>query len=112
MTYIKNPVYAENNGWVKVKESNWTIESILNKTTLTGILNNLETKILPTDSSGRWKAANDRGFFGFFADLIVYNKTRFDYLKSCLDNSLEENVQLIEFRRGNFMGDFFKVLTT
>ena len=107
LTYIKNLKYAENDGWVKVKNSSWTVEQILNKTTLTGILNNLSTKVSPTDSSGRWRAANSRGFFGFYADLIIYNKTRFDYLKSCLDNSLEENVQLIEFRRSNFEGLYY-----
>ena len=107
LTYIKNPKYSDNNGWVKVKESNWTIDAILNKTTLIGILNNLETKILPTDSSGRWKAGNDRGIFGFYSDLIVYNKTRFDYLKACLDNSLNEKVQLIDFRRANFDGLYY-----
>jgi adenosine deaminase-related growth factor len=106
LTYIKNSTFVKD-GWVKVKDSNWTVDAILNKTTLTGILNNLETKLSPTDSSSRWKATSDRGFFGFFADLIVYNKTRFDYLKACLDKSLEENVQLIEFRRPNFDGLYY-----
>ena len=107
LTFLKNSKYADTDGWVKVKESSWTIEQILNKTTLTGILNNLSTKVSPTDSSGRWNIANSIGVFNFYDDLVGYNKTRFDYLKSCLDNSLRENVQLIEFRRSNFKGLYY-----
>jgi len=87
-----------------VKDSNWTIDAIVNKTTLIGILNDLDIQIRPslTDSSERWKAANP--IFSIYSDIIKYNKTRFEYLKACLDRSLEENVQLIEFRRSFFKG--------
>lgn len=100
--------YTKNvpNGWIKVKGSNWTIDTIVSKTTLTGILNNLEEKIYQTDTGGRWGVANKYGVFAFYSDLVRYNKTRFDYMKACLDSSLDENVQIIEFRRSNFGGLF------
>ena len=102
LRYFYNEAQA-NDGWVKVKGSPvWTIDAILNKTTLIGILNNLENKIYPTDTAGRWAVANTYGVFNFYSDLINYNVTRFQYLKACLDKSYEENVQLIEFRRSNF----------
>lgn len=94
-------------GWTKVKDSNWTIDSILTKTTLTGILNNLEEKIYPTDSNGRWRVANQNDLFNIYSQLTNFNKTRFEYLKACLDTSLEENVQLVEFRRSNFGSLFY-----
>ena len=108
LTFIKNPSDAKENGWVKVKNSpKWTIDEILNKTTLIGILNNLDKKISPTDSSSRWRITDERRFFEIYSDLLAYNKTRFDYLKSFLDDALEENVQLIEFRRFNFNGLYY-----
>ncbi|RMZ99767.1 adenosine deaminase CECR1, partial [Brachionus plicatilis] len=67
----------------------------------------MDEKIYPTDSKGRWLAANKYGVFGFYSDLTKYNRTRFDYLKACLDLSLEENVQLVEFRRSNFGGLYY-----
>ena len=94
-------------GWVKVKGSAWTVDAIVKKTTLTGILNEAASPLFPTDSSGRWKIANDNGLFSIYSDLVKYNKTRFDYLKACLDTSLAENVQLVEFRRSNFRGLYY-----
>ena len=85
-----------------MKNSNWTIDAILNKTTLIGIFNNLNKKLYPTDSNGRWRVANERGDFTFYSPLLSHNKTRFMYMSACLDSALQENVQLIEFRRGNF----------
>ena len=99
LKYFAKPAPA---GWVKVKNSNWTIDAILEKTTLTGILNNLDEKIYATDSSGRWATASNFGVFGFYADLVQLNNTRFLYMKACLDSSLSESVQIIEFRRSNF----------
>lgn len=89
-------------GWLPVKGSNWTIDKTVKKTTLISILNSLETKIYPTDSNARWKEANKLGLFDFYLDIILYNRTRFDYLRACLDLSLEENVQLVEFRSRSF----------
>ena len=54
LTYIKNITLTNPDGWIKVKDSNWTIEKIVNKTTLIGILNEREVKIFPTDSTARW----------------------------------------------------------
>ena len=85
-----------------MKNSAWTLEAIVNKTTLSGILNNLATPVALTDSVARWDIANNYGVFNFYSDIIKYNNTRFQYLKACLDTSLSENVQLIEFRRGAF----------
>lgn len=92
---------------IKVNGSNWDIDSIVAKTTLTGMLNEANPKVYQTDSNGRWELANKKGVFNLYAELTRYNKTRFDYLKACLDNSLEENVQLIEFRRSNFGNLFY-----
>jgi len=90
-------------GWVKVKgNDNWSIEQIVNKTTLIGIFSNTDKKLLPTDSNGRWKVALQNGDFTFYSPLIDHNRTRFAYMKACLDSSLAESVQLVEFRRGNF----------
>jgi len=90
-------------GWVKVKGSvKWSIEAIVNKTTLIGIFANTEKKLLPTDSNGRWQVAIQDGDFTFYSPLIDHNRTRFAYMKACLDSSLAESVQIVEFRRGNF----------
>jgi len=104
LKYIKKVNASYPDGWIKVKDSNWTIDKIVKKTTLIGMLNEMDEKLYPTDSAARWKVALDNGLFDFYTDLITYNKTRFDYLKGCLDDALSENVQLIEFRRSNFDG--------
>ncbi len=80
----------------------WPIDAILNKTTLAGIFKNLPEKLKPTDSNGRWKVANQAGDFTFYDPLLNHNKTRFMYMEACLDLSLKEGVQIVEFRRGNF----------
>lgn len=105
LTYFKKLNNLNTDGWVKVKDSNWTIDSIVAKTTLIGLINNLDAQISLTDSSERWKVANH--VFSIYSDIIKYNKTRFEYLKACLDKSLEENVQLIEFRRSFFKGLYY-----
>ena len=108
LTFIKNPNLANRNGWQKVKNNpKWTLNEILSKTTLIDILNNLEEKVSPIDSSSRWTVTDERNFFNIYSDLMNFNKTRFDYLKLCLDNSLRENVQLIEFRRTQFKGLYY-----
>ncbi|CAF0966613.1 unnamed protein product [Didymodactylos carnosus] len=94
-------------GWTKVKGSNWTISDIVRKTTLTGILNDLNTPIYATDTAGRWSTANKYGVFNFYSDLVKHNATRFHYMKAVLDSSLEENVQLLELRRGSFGSLFY-----
>jgi len=103
MEYIPSSQLATD-GWVKVKDSNWTIDAIINKTTLNGLLNGLKEKIRPTDSASRWSMAGQ--VFTCYSSVISYNKTRFAYLKIFLDLSLKENVQLIEMRRFNF-GDLY-----
>lgn len=104
LSYFKKVNASNPDGWLKVKDSNWSIEAIVNKTTLVGILNEMSEKIYPTDSAARWDLALKKGLFGFYADLLSYNKTRFDYLKACLDDALSENVQLIEYRHSTFTG--------
>ncbi|CAF1071022.1 unnamed protein product [Rotaria sordida] len=99
LNYFKSNPSSE---WTKVKGSNWTIPEILKRTTLTGILNNLETPIYATDTEGRWHTAAEYGVFDFYGDLVKYNVTRFNYMKLVLDQALEENIQLLEFRRGLF----------
>jgi hypothetical protein len=90
-------------GWLKVKgSSRWTIEAILSRTTLIGILNGLENKVYATDSAKRWALAIDLGVFVMYSDLINFNKTRFDFLRLFLDASLDESVQLVEMRRFGF----------
>ncbi|CAF0982894.1 unnamed protein product [Didymodactylos carnosus] len=89
-------------GWTKVKESNWTLPDIVKKTTLTGILNDLEEPIYATDTSSRWSIANNKGVFDFYDELVRHNVTRFNYMKAVLNSSLEENVQLLELRRSHF----------
>ncbi|CAF3497404.1 unnamed protein product [Rotaria sp. Silwood1] len=103
LRYYKDNVPS---GWTKVKDSNWTISDIIKKTTLTGILNELKTPIYSTDTEGRWNVANQYGVFNFYDDLIRYNVTRFNYMKLVLDQALDENIQLLEFRRG-FFGKLF-----
>jgi adenosine deaminase CECR1 len=105
---LKNKYYLNyfqvniSSGWTKVKDSNWTIEDIVKKTTLTGILNDLSKPLYPTDTESRWNLASHTGVFAFYRDLIQYNVTRFNYMKLVLDQALKENVQLLEFRRGFF----------
>lgn len=103
LSYYKNDVPR---GWTKVKDSNWTISKIMKKTTLIGILNELETPIYATDTEARWNLADQHGVFNFYRDLLRYNVTRFNYLKLVLDHALEENVQLLEARTG-FFGNLF-----
>ncbi|CAF2947939.1 unnamed protein product, partial [Rotaria sp. Silwood2] len=103
LNYYKNNVPS---GWTKVKDSNWTISNIIKKTTLIGILNDLKTPIYSTDAEARWNLADQHGVFNFYRDLLRYNVTRFNYMKLVLDHALEENIQLLEFRRG-FFGNLF-----
>jgi adenosine deaminase CECR1 len=89
-------------GWTKVKDSNWTIPDIVRKSTLTGILNDLDTPIYATDAGSRWNLTNKYGVFDFYGDITKYNVTRFNYMKLVLDHALQENIQLLEFRRNLF----------
>ncbi|CAF1231950.1 unnamed protein product [Adineta steineri] len=101
--------YFQNNippGWTKVKNSNWTISEIVKKTTLIGILNDLEKPLYATDTEARWNLASQNGTFSFYADLVKHNVTRFNYMKLVLDHALKENVQYLEFRRG-FFGNLY-----
>ena len=59
----------------------------------------MNTKLYPTDTASRWQLANNRGVFFAYADIINHNSTHFKYLAACLDESLHESVQIIEFRR-------------
>lgn len=88
------------NGWSLVKDSNWTIEEIVKKTTLTGILS--ELNVPAADSGKRWEIANQYGVFNFYSDLVRNNNTRMAYMNAILEDSLQENVQLLELRRSNF----------
>ena len=99
LRYYLNNVPA---GWTKVKGSSWTIEAILGKTTLTGILNELPNRAYATDTATRWNIAEEMGVFSSYNDLTRYNVTRFNYLKLILDQALEDKVQLLELRRGFF----------
>lgn len=87
-------------GWIKFKYSNLTFDDVLAKTTLFGLLNN--SNIYPTDTSDRWKLCEDNGIFASFLSIYNHNTTRLIYLKAFLDLSLNENVQLVEFRRNAF----------
>jgi adenosine deaminase CECR1 len=89
-------------GWRKVKGSDWTIDRLVKKTTLTGILNETTPTVYQTDSSGRWALTNAKGVFSFYNALLRHNGTRAKYIRACLDSMMEENVQLIEFRVGLF----------
>jgi adenosine deaminase CECR1 len=85
-----------------VKGSDWTIERIVRKTTLAGILNDTVPSVYQTDSSGRWTLTNSQGVFTANDALIKHNATHAAYMRACLDSMLDENVQLIEYRRGDF----------
>jgi adenosine deaminase-related growth factor len=89
-------------GWVKVKDSNWSIEEILRKTTLISMLNEANSTYLPTDSHGRWDVALTSGLFTFYDDVFKHNQTRYKYMRACMEKSLRDNVQLVEFRRSEF----------
>lgn len=94
-------------GWFKVKGSAvWTTEKILEKTTLTGIINNMAKPVYATDSAGRWNLTST-GLFFFYDELFRYNNTRFSYMTAVLDDSLDEGVQVLEFRRGGFGSMFY-----
>lgn len=105
LKYIANEAKRQP-GWIKVSESTWTIDAIVNKTILTNMINSLEVPIYQTDSVARWGLAYSSGLFGLYDELIRHNATSYLYLKACLDSALEEHVQLIEFRRSLF-GDLF-----
>lgn len=94
--------YKQNapSGWTKVLNSVWTIDAILNKTTLSGILT--EKPVYATDTAARWSIAEDQAVFSSYNDLTRYNVTRYEYMKLVLDEALKENVQLLELRRGFF----------
>ena len=94
-------------GFVKVKESGLSLDDIVKRTTLTGLLNSQTPKIYATDTGARWKLANDKSVFDIYSDLTRYNKTRFDYMKEILDSCREENVQLIELRRSAFSNLYY-----
>jgi hypothetical protein len=89
-------------GWLSVKNSHWTIDKILQKTVFASILNHEKNKVYATDGPARWQLSETSGLYLFYDELAKYNRTRFEYMKACLDASLDENVQLVEFRRYNF----------
>jgi adenosine deaminase CECR1 len=95
------------NGWLKVKGSSWTIDSIVRKTTLINMINDLPEKIYQTDSVARWALAYKSGIFALYDELLRHNTTYIRYLKECLDTSLEEGVLLLELRRGTFGNLFY-----
>jgi hypothetical protein len=47
----------------------------------------------------------DGGVFEIYNELLRFNHTRFTYLKACLNESLRENVQIVEFKRDLFYFD-------
>lgn len=74
LKYFFKESQANEDGWVKVKGSSlWSVEAILNKTTLLGVLRN--ENFQPTDTSRRWKVALER-VIDSYTDLFTYNKTR------------------------------------
>ena len=94
MSYQTNATASA--GWRPVADSGWSDEFIANKTTLAGILNDQATPVYPTDSAARWSLASD--VFAFYNDVLTENSTRLMYLRACLDTSLDEGVQYLEFR--------------
>ncbi|CAF1150116.1 unnamed protein product [Adineta ricciae] len=104
--YLKYFTKNVPDGWTKVKNSNWTISDIVKKTTLTGMLNDLQTPLYPTDTEARWDLASQNGAFRFYADLVKHNATRFRHMKLLLDQALDDNVQFLELRRG-FFGNLY-----
>jgi adenosine deaminase CECR1 len=97
--YLRYFAKTPPNGWVKVKELNLKIDSIVRKTTLIGMLNSLEEPLSPTDVHARWEYGLKYGAFDIYNELLRFNHTRFQYLRACLDASLSENVQIVEFKR-------------
>ena len=65
-------------------------------------MNHLPSPIYATDTAGRWNITAHYRVFSFYDDIIRYNVTRFKYLQMVLDQSLEENIQLLELRRRLF----------
>ena len=96
-------------GWLKVKDNpTWSnISAIVSKTTLIGMINDLEVPIYQTDSVARWSLAYASGLFGLYDELLRERRTSLAYLRACLDTSLAEGVQLVEFRRSSF-GSLFE----
>lgn len=95
------------NGFIKLNDSGLSVDDIVKRTTLIGILNSQNPKVSPTDSKTRWKLSNQGAVFDIYDDLFKYNVTRYAYMKAVLDGSLEENSQLVEFRRGPFGKTFY-----
>ena len=94
-------------GWTKVKDSNWTIDQIVKKTTLIGILNHLKKSLDPTDTEFRWNLANQLGVFSFYGDLIKYNGTRLKYLQLVFRSSAERKCSIIRISSRIFLEIYF-----
>jgi adenosine deaminase CECR1 len=95
-------------GWESVanvandKGKKHTLDYLVKKTTLIGVLNDLKMKKnndLNSNENERWKLVVDYGLMDNYNEVMRHNQTRFKYLKAYLDLCLRENVQLVELRR-------------
>jgi hypothetical protein len=90
-------------GWTNFSESYLTKQDVIDKTTLIGILNGLNSSSMNYDfSEFIWRIAMNTNIFLTYQSVSEYKMIRYRYLKAVLDAALDENVQLLEFRRPIF----------
>ncbi len=90
-------------GWTNFSESYLTKQDVIDKTTLIGILNGLNSSSMNYDfSEFIWRIAMNTNIFLTYQSVSEYKIIRYRYLKAVLDAALDENVQLLEFRRPIF----------
>ena len=99
MNYFKDNKTEVPEGWTKLADSKLSTKEIVAKTTLIGILKGLKVS---SNSEERWNISNDAKLFFSYQSVSEYKSTRYRYLKAVLDSALDENVQLLEFRRPVF----------
>lgn len=96
LNYFKN---APPSGWTRLNETKLKKDEIIQKTTLIGLLNGSNLTLQPIDSELRWNLTEGSGIFFTYQNVSEYKNNRYRYLKATLDAALDENVQLLEFRR-------------
>ena len=103
LNYFKGNENDIPKGWTKFSESKLKKQDLVDKTTLIGILNGLNSSSVNYDfSEFVWKMAINNNIFLTYQSVSEYKTVRYRYLKAVLDAALDENVQLIEFRRPVF----------
>ena len=110
MRYFSRNI-GDKNGWTRVKGSNWTVDSIVQKTTLSGLLLASSDSAQSGDGKEiekyRWNLAIEGGVFDAYSQLLRHAPSRYKYIKLLIEAFASENVHFLELRR-DLVSDLFE----